>query len=887
MRSFSTHAIFDFEGLDRMGVGIMIKRTKILCAFAVFLFVGSLAATGVNAYVSMSASADKMIPAATYGDDRRNDAVSILVYSEVADTLSGGEWDNTMGSLIASLEGRFTYENLTDYTQLGSMIDEFDVLLILESEFGNYSFSDTVNAAWAGILPSYVDDGGIVVCMNGGPTLSELGSSARIINGTLLDVYNPELATAHQLDVNEVNDALARNVAASFIGQDATISFDVSQGNVVMEDNTDGKPVVVHRIMGKGHVVLLGFDLFVTENNVDFLLKNSILLHRHVVFDESHVQDYRIDSGFNALSENLGYVGLSVSSMDTFDTAILEASEILVISHCLAEYIPTEREIIEDFVRNGGGLFIITEWTTFGDGLDSLMNHFGYARNTTHHLEDSDDYYTNEYWMHLYPENLNMHSTKVGVDVVEVYGSTAIIDMPASAVPLLTTDDDGTTTWEGAEPANGIPIATAELLGNGRIVVLADNGPVSDADWDSDGTMNYMDADNFLFTNNIFRWLAGSGIPEQTVVFDQSHGGYGYVHASWNPLANFLMFNGYNVEWMNTFNPTAFQDADILVISDGSGDLPYNTTELTGIRDYVAGGGGLLLWGDNSAYSEDIDPIGQEFGLYVNTTGGSLHDTDDFEFDDRYMIYDGDKIGNHPIMDGVNRLEVDRSNAFYSISSGTALISTDDDGTATWDDATPAINLPVFAATEFDMGRVVFLTDVNFGTAGDPESDGFSTLYDSDNPIFAANVFKWLADNRAPSVEVISPNGGEVLNGTITINWDAVDFDSDPMTFDVYYSDNNGSSWSPLAAGLIVPELEWNTTQLDDDNSYMIRVEVSDGVLSSQDESDNPFTLENFDEPPPPPGTFDPTLLAIIGAGVLVVVIILVLVMKKKSGSKK
>ena len=760
------------------------------------------------------------------------------------------------------------------------MLDEFDVLLIPESENGNYTFVDTVAAAWAGILPSFVADGGIVVCMSyhSGP---DIGASTRIINGTLLDVYDVQTANSHQIDVFDANDALARNMG-TYTSISGTLSFDCPDAVKVMEDDTDARPIAVHKTIGKGHVVLLGLDMYSVDANQDRLLMNSILLHRHVVFDNSHFQTDNIVSGFNTIANDLPYYGFAVSSMDTFDPTVLESCEIFVVTYCNTEYNATEIGQIQDFVNGGGALLLITEWGGFGDATDPLMNSFGYERRLTDTLEDSDDSGSSLWYINFLPKNINMHSTKVGVDVLEVYGATGIITMPSSAVPLVTADSDGTATWGGTENADGVVLASAETIGQGRIIILCDNGFVSDHDWDFDATINYYDADNEIFTRNAFRWLAGAGIPEQTVVFDQSHAPYMWIHGSWSPLANFLMFNGYNIEFMQTFNPALYEDADILVINDGNTD--YNATEIAYIEDYVASGGALLLWGDNTIYCEQIDPIGQEFDLFVNTTG-ALKESDDYDTYQGYTIFDGDNIGNHPIMDGVERIEVDLSNAFISIGSGTALVSTDDDGTTTWSDDTPAINLAVYAATTHDMGRVVFLTDVELGFLSDPEGDGFGDLYDSDNPIFIANVFKWLAENRAPTVEVIAPNGGELLNGTITVQWDAVDFDSDPMTFDVYYSDNNGSDWSLLAGGLSVPEFEWNTTQHDDGNSYMILVEVSDGVLGNQDVSDAPFELDNF-VGGGPGFTLDPTLLLIIGAGVLVVIILLVVVMKKKGGKK-
>ena len=157
------------------------------------------------------------------------------------------------------------------------------------------------------------------------------------------------------------------------------------------------------------------------------------------------------------------------------------------------------------------------------------------------------------------------------------------------------------------------------------------------------------------------------------------------------------------------------------------------------------------------------------------------------------------------------------SPGFISVGSGTALVRGDNDNTSIYNDGTPAPNIPVYAATTYNMGRVVYLTDLNlpeFGT--DADLDFFSNLYDSDNSVFLGNVFKWLAENRAPTVEVITPNGGEVLNGTITIEWEGVDFDSDPLVYDVFYSDNNGTDWSLLEPDLTVTEFAWNTTNHND-----------------------------------------------------------------------
>jgi len=861
----------------------MISKTRMLCAFTVFLFLGSLAIGSVSASYELFRTVpnEQLIPAETYGDDRRNEAVSILVYSEVADTLSGGEWENVMGSLITSLQGKFTYENLTDYTLLGSMIDEFDVLLLLESENGNYTFSDTVNAAWAGILPGYVNAGGIVIAMSIGYSASEYGSTAKMINGTLMDIYNPELANMHQIDVFDVNDALALNVATSFTGPFATMGFDVPDGVKVLEDNTNAKPVAVHKIMGEGHVVLLGFDMFAVEANVEAILANAVRLHRHVVFDASHTPYGTIFGAFEDFALNLRTYGFGVSSMPTFSVDSISACDILVVSRGTTVYNNTEVGIIEDFVNDGGGLFIVGEYGSLANNLDPLWTRLGYVRNATTGIQDTDDFVGgNNNWPEYEDDNIKIHAITVDVNHVEAYLGCGFIETPENSFSFLVTDSDGTAQYAAGPTVitEELPVGVASHHDMGRVVTCGDlNTFDSNFDTDIDGTINYFDGDNEIMAKNIMRWLSAAGIPEQTIVFDQSHSPWGYVHSQWNALANFMMFNGYNVEWMSTFSPTSYVNADILLICDGS--TSYNTTEIGLIEDYVANGGGLLLWGNYGVLITELDPIGQEFNLHVNTTG-FLRDSDDYEAFPSYIIYDGPNIGEHPIMDGVERIEIYGGGAFDSIGTGTELFKTDNDGTSTWNDDSPAGDLAVFAATTYEMGRVVFFTDIDLGRTIDGDSDGFGCLYDSDNPVFVANVLKWLAENRDPTVEVITPNGGEVINGTISVDWDAVDFDSDTMTFDVLYSDNNGSDWTLLADDIVVQEFEWNTTLHDDGIGYMIRVIVTVGVDSAQDDSDNPFELDNF------VGgggglPIDSTTLLIIGA-VILVVIVIVIVMKKK-----
>jgi hypothetical protein len=285
--------------------------------------------------------------------------------------------------------------------------------------------------------------------------------------------------------------------------------------------------------------------------------------------------------------------------------------------------------------------------------------------------------------------------------------------------------------------------------------------------------------------------------------------------------------------------------ADVLFINDGN--IDYTTAEIDAIEAFVIDGGSLFLGGTYDQYGLQVDAIGDRFGLDLNNTAGSyLTDSDDSS--GTYgIVHNESNFANHPIMEGISRYEASISTAFISMGSATALVTTDTDDTCTWSLGGDANGLPTMAALEHQFGRVVFSGDYVFLRPNyDTDSDGIMNLYDADNPLLVLNIFYWLSENRAPMVELTMPNGGEALVGTVSISWDAVDYDSDPITFDVYYSYGGAPPWTPLVAGHTTTTLSWDTTTVVDGDQYRVRVVASDGINDPVgDISDADFTVLN------------------------------------------
>lgn len=100
-----------------------------------------------------------------------------------------------------------------------------------------------------------------------------------------------------------------------------------------------------------------------------------------------------------------------------------------------------------------------------------------------------------------------------------------------------------------------------------------------------------------------------------------------------------------------------------------------------------------------------------------------------------------------------------------------------------------------------------------------------------------------VASAHPPTVSVVQPNGGENWSGVQTITWSAQDLDGDPLTFRILYTPDNGDNWYPVATNVSGTSLDVNTDTLPGGTQAKVRVIVSDGFNTAQDDSDGVFTL--------------------------------------------
>ncbi|MGY5859286.1 MAG: hypothetical protein RTU63_07945 [Candidatus Thorarchaeota archaeon] len=175
------------------------------------------------------------------------------------------------------------------------------------------------------------------------------------------------------------------------------------------------------------------------------------------------------------------------------------------------------------------------------------------------------------------------------------------------------------------------------------------------------------------------------------------------------------------------------------------------------------------------------------------------------------------------------------------------------------------------------------------------------TRYLGNNATCTINATAWLTNGSivfqlfenvyignffVPKITVTSPNGGEVWTGINNITWTASDVNkADSLRYTVLVSSDGGHSYSTLVSSISQRWFEWDCSALDNLDTYLVEVRVTDGIYFASDRSDSSFTAGEIVYTTTPPttttvtttttstGTDTPTLDPRLTAFVIILVI--------------
>jgi hypothetical protein len=199
-------------------------------------------------------------------------APRILAYVQFTDYFS--DYMNTLSAINSTFGPNYILTELLDYTQLDSMLQGKDILLIPDQENAFLSTMETIGEAWTDTLNEFLGNGGTIILCDGG---TGFGTTYGILTGAgLMQIQYTNYRSFYTLHVADSSDPLAKGVSTSFTAPFVTVSYATDETNVVINDGTD--PVVIHKKVSEGHIALLGFDFELPDVNTAQIIGNAVKL---------------------------------------------------------------------------------------------------------------------------------------------------------------------------------------------------------------------------------------------------------------------------------------------------------------------------------------------------------------------------------------------------------------------------------------------------------------------------------------------------------------------------------------------------------------------------------------------------------------------------------
>lgn len=148
--------------------------------------------------------------------------------------------------------------------------------------------------------------------------------------------------------------------------------------------------------------------------------------------------------------------------------------------------------------------------------------------------------------------------------------------------------------------------------------------------------------------------------------------------------------------------------------------------------------------------------------------------------------------------------------------------------------------------------RCFDLSFYNFETYRQTDADIFSVYLPLDANTASVVLMKGAQElsrmtvsDHAPTVVLDSPNGGEMLSESVELRWTGNDQDGDDLTYNLYYSPDDGVSWQPVAVDITETSYILDLSLLAGSSHGRMRIKASDGFLTASDDTDGTITVSD------------------------------------------
>lgn len=265
------------------------------------------------------------------------------------------------------------------------------------------------------------------------------------------------------------------------------------------------------------------------------------------------------------------------------------------------------------------------------------------------------------------------------------------------------------------------------------------------------------------------------------VLFDDAHHNVHRPGKSYRPFVELLKSDGYAVTPLRSpVSTDELRNCDVYVIAGALGtnetnDAPaFTDEECDAVKNWVSGGGSLLLIADHFPSGRAVDTLAQRFGVRMGD--GAVEDSVHFDpaFESSHIVFSRENGGlvSHPITNGrdekerVERVLAFTGDALSAAAPAVTFLALSNDAMAraatatvrkngsdvmvdvSYGDPTSVAGGAFGVSLEYGQGRVVILGEATMFTArlrrGDERPIGMNTA-GYDNRQLALNVMHWLS----------------------------------------------------------------------------------------------------------------------------------------------
>ena len=266
------------------------------------------------------------------------------------------------------------------------------------------------------------------------------------------------------------------------------------------------------------------------------------------------------------------------------------------------------------------------------------------------------------------------------------------------------------------------------------------------------------------------------------VLFDEAHRNIHTINGLYKPFVDLIKSDGYQVVRNNEpFSQKVLEGYSVLVIANALGsndanDMPaFSDAEADAVRDWVQGGGALLLVTDHAPTGAAAENLGKRFGVEMSkgmTEDSGNHDTSAGDASQLVFSRENGLLLEHPITHGrdesekINKVMTFTGQSLKAPENGMTLlklgesalnrpatVTVEKSGGDTnvfinYGEGTPATGYAQAVAIPFVQGRVVILGEAAMLTAqldGKTNKPFGMNVSGIDNRQLALNIMHWLS----------------------------------------------------------------------------------------------------------------------------------------------